>query len=244
MGVRTFDPQPIYVNELSEPVEWAVDARIPEEGVTCFLGKPNGGKTFSAIDAACCMATGLNCWGQRVGPPRKVIYIAAEAASGVRLRIKAWIISHQDALKAAGIELVIDAQRRESLPNLLLYPHSVNLHRQNGHPEEVAHAIMDITAKKLKAEVLIVDTLFSSSLGAKLTLPEELLPLLAELQKLMDALAVKTCLLVHHTTKEGETFFGTVAFEASLAPRIPSRCRVCGYGRATGSTLSKSSSRR
>jgi hypothetical protein len=112
--MAAFDPQPIYIDELSEPTEWAVDQRIPEDGVTCFLGKPGGGKTFSAIDAACCMATGLNCWGQQVGPPRTVIYIAAEAGSGVRLRIKAWIIAHRDALKAAERALLRRTGRRSA----------------------------------------------------------------------------------------------------------------------------------
>jgi len=221
MAVRTFDPQPIYMNVLPTPVEWAVDGRVPEYGITCFLGKPGSFKTFATIDAACCMATGLDCWGQKVGPPRKVIYIAADAGRGAQLRIIAWIISHLDALKAAGIELVEDAQGRKSLPKLLLYPAAVNLHGLPPHGSaEVAAAIADIEAKGLKADVLCVDTLFHSSLGAKLTLPEELLPILGELQNLMDALGAKTCLLVHHTTKEGEEYFGTVAFLATIEALI------------------------
>ena len=217
MAARTFDPQPIYMNVLPTPMEWAVDGRIPEAGITCILGKPGSFKTFATIDAACCMATGLNCWGQKVGPPQKVIYIAADAGRGVEIRIRSWIISHLDALKAAGIELVVDEEGRESLPNLLLYPHAVNLHAPPGKiAKEVIAAIGDIMAKRLKADVLCVDTLFHSSLGAKLTLPEELLPVLGELQKLAEALAAKTCLLVHHTTKEGEEYFGTVAFLATV----------------------------
>jgi hypothetical protein len=221
MAAKTFDPQPVFMNVLPSPVEWAVEGRIPEVGVTCILGKPGSFKTFGTIDAACCMATGLNCWGQKVGPPRMVIYIAADAGRGAQLRIIAWITSHMDALKAAKIELVTDAQGRQSLPNLLLYPAAVNLHGLPLHGSaEVAAAIADIKAKGLKADVLCIDTLFHSSLGAKLTLPEELLPVLGELQKLMDALGVKTCLLVHHTTKEGEEYFGTVAFLATIEALI------------------------
>ena len=109
MAVRTFDPQPIFMNVLPSPVEYAVDERIPEEGITCFLGKPGSGKTFATLDVACCKATGLNCWGQRVGPPQKVICIAAEAATAVKLRIIAWIHSHRKALEEAEVELVVDA---------------------------------------------------------------------------------------------------------------------------------------
>jgi KaiC/GvpD/RAD55 family RecA-like ATPase len=160
MAARTFDPQPIYMNVLPTPMEWAIDGRIPEDGVTCFLGKPGSGKTFATIDAACCMATGLDCWGPRVGPPQKVIYIAAESGPGVRLRIMAWIISHLDALKAAEIELVVDDQGRQSLPNLLLWPKAVNLRpkRPGEAAAAVTEAINEIKASGLSADVLCIDT--------------------------------------------------------------------------------------
>jgi AAA domain len=216
MAVRTFDPQPIFMNVLPNAIEWAVDGYIPEEGITCILGKPGSGKTFGMIDAACCMATGLDCWGRRVGPPRKVTCIAAEAATAVKLRIIAWIESHRDALEEAEVELVIDEQGRESLPNLLLWPKAVNLHK----PSEVYKAIKDIEELGLKADVLCVDTLFASSAGATLTLPEELLPVLEQLQRLMEALGVKTCLLVHHTNKKGEEYYGTIAFLATIEAMI------------------------
>jgi hypothetical protein len=224
MAARTFDPQPIFMNVLPNAYEWAVDHYIPEEGITCFLGKPGSGKTFGTIDAACCMATGLNCWGRRTGPPRKVICIAADAGRNAELRIRAWIESHREELEAAGIELVVDANGNESLPNLLLWPKAVNLNK----PSAVAAAIKDIEELELKADVLCVDTLFHSSLGAKLTLPEELLPVLGRLEELMEALGVKTCLLVHHTRRNDEEYFGTIAFEATIAAMILFKPKVKG----------------
>jgi len=44
MAARTFDPQPIFMNVLPSPVEWAIDGYIPEDGITCILGKPGSGK--------------------------------------------------------------------------------------------------------------------------------------------------------------------------------------------------------
>jgi hypothetical protein len=81
-------------------------------------------------------------------------------------------------------------------------------------------AIKDIEELELKADVLCVDTLFASSAGAKLTLPEELLPVLEQLQRLIEALGVKTCLLVHHTNKKTEDFYGTIAFLAAIEAMI------------------------
>jgi hypothetical protein len=216
MAARTFDPQPVYVNIVLDAFEWAVDHYIPEEGITCFLGEPGAGKTYSAVDVACCKATGLDCWGRWVGRPRKVIYIAADAGRGINARINAWIIAHEAALKAAGIELIEHDDGRKSLPNLLVWPRPVNLHG----PAAVAAAIMDIKALGLSCDVLCVDTLFHSSAGANLAKPEELLPVFAQLETLMEALRAKTCILVHHTTKDGETYFGTVVFEATLAAMI------------------------
>jgi hypothetical protein len=77
-------------------------------------------------------------------------------------------------------------------------------------PAAVLAAAKDIKELGLSCDVLCVDTLFHSSAGANLAKPEELLPVLGELEKLMHALGAKTCVLVHHTTKDGETYFGTV----------------------------------
>jgi hypothetical protein len=216
MAVRTFDPQPVYVNIVSDAYEWAVDHYIPEDGITCFLGEPGAGKTYAAVDVACCKATGLDCWGRWVGRPRKVIYIAADAGRGINARIKAWIEAHRKALEAAGIELIVDDQGREGLPNLLVWPKPVNLHGEAA----VIAAAKDIQELGLSCDVLVVDTLFHSSMGANLAKPEELLPVLVQLAKLADELKAKTCVLVHHTTKDGETYFGTVVFEATLSAMI------------------------
>jgi hypothetical protein len=216
MAARTFDPQPVYVNIVSDAYEWAVDHYIPEEGITCFLGEPGAGKTYAAVDVACCKATGLDCWGRWVGRARKVIYIAADAGRGIHARIAAWIIAHREALEAAGIKLIVDKEGREALPNLLVWPKPVNLH---GHAAVIA-AANDIKELGLSCDVLVVDTLFHSSMGANLAKPEELLPVLVELTKLAEALGCQTGILVHHTRKDGETYFGTVVFEATLSAMI------------------------
>jgi hypothetical protein len=216
MAVRTFDPQPIFMNVLPDAFEWAVDQRIPEDGVTCFLGEPGAGKTYAAVDAVCCMATGLDCWGQKVGPPRTAIYIAADAGRSISLRIITWITAHREALAAAGVKLVTDAEGRESLPGLLVWPRAVNFHSLT----EAGKAIDEIKAHGLSADILCIDTLFHSTEGANLTKPEDVLPILSRMGEFMNALRTKTCVLVHHTTKSGEDFYGTVAFKASVAAMI------------------------
>ena len=222
MAARTFDPQPIFMNVLPDAYEWACEGYIPEDGITCLLGEPGSYKTFATIDAACCLATGLNLCGRRVGPPKNVIYIAADAGRGAAMRIIAWVISHREALEEAGVKLVTDGEGRESLPNLRLWPRAVNLHAAPGTTgsADVVAAMKDIEELGLSADVLCVDTLFHSAVGADLTAPKDLLPILGEMDKLMKKLGAKTGLLVHHTTKNGENYFGSVTFLASLSAMI------------------------
>src|SRR6516164_2116223 len=73
-----FTPKPIDLDELLEAFEWAVENLVPYNGVTCLFGKPGAFKTFLAIALAWCKAIGMKFCGRWVGPPCKVLYIAAD----------------------------------------------------------------------------------------------------------------------------------------------------------------------
>jgi hypothetical protein len=211
---RQFVPRPLFINKLVAPPEWAVDNLVPETGITCLLGKPGSFKTFGAIGIVCCKASGLEFCGRWVGPPCKTLYIAADSPQGVELRIQGWITAHRAILEEIGI---LDKDQPDlPFPNLLLLEKAVNLTK----PLEVDEAIKDITGLSIHAEVLAVDTLFHSSVGADLKLPEELLPLLEQLTRLMEAVGAKTCVLVHHTTKDRDEFYGSISGIATVAAII------------------------
>jgi hypothetical protein len=211
---KKFVPRPIFTNKLLTPPEWAIDNFVPEAGITCLLGKPGSYKTFGAIGIAGCKASGLEFCGRWVGPPCKVLYIAADSPQGVELRIQGWIKAHRGILEEMGI---LDKDQPDlPFPNLLLLEKAVNLTK----PLEVDEAIKDITELSIRAEVLTVDTLFHSSVGADLKLPEELLPLLEQLRRLMEAVGAKTCVLVHHTTKDRDEFYGSISGIATVAAII------------------------
>jgi hypothetical protein len=74
----------IAFDELPEPLEWAIEDIMPLNGITCLFGLPGGFKTFEAIAAACCKATGLEFCGRWVGPPCRVGYIAADSPRASR----------------------------------------------------------------------------------------------------------------------------------------------------------------
>jgi hypothetical protein len=207
--------EPMVPKELLEPLDWAIEGLMPFNGITCLFGMPGSFKTFEAIAMAACKATGLEFCGHWVGPPCKVGYIAADAPKGAKLRAKAWVQTHQDILD----EQDIDEEMLDTNLKVLEIP--VNLHM----PHEVSEAIRQLTEQKFECEILVVDTLFHSSIGAKLTVPEEILPLLEHLKLLMEAVGAKACLLVHHTTKDGEEFFGSVSFLATMEAMIRSESK-------------------
>lgn len=71
------------------PIQWAVGDIIPQHGMSVIFGKPKSGKSFVAIDMACCIATGTPYHGHSV-KPGKVVYIAGEGRYGIRARFASW----------------------------------------------------------------------------------------------------------------------------------------------------------
>ena len=225
---KVFRFEPMVPKELLEPLEWAIEGFMPFNGITCLFGKPGAFKTFEAIDIAACKAAGLSFCGRWVGPPCKVGYIAADAPKGAKLRAKAWVQAHQDILDEHDIDEDVLAA------NLMVLPMPAKLHK----PDEVAEAIRQLKEESYTCEVLIVDTLFHSSIGAKLTQPEEILPLLEQLKLLMEAVGAKACLLVHHTTKDGEEFFGSVSSWPRHTPNTTNGVEVAANIGAIGVQVS------
>jgi hypothetical protein len=89
---------------------WLVEDLLPEHSFALLYGKPGAGKSFVALDLACSIATGLPFHGHEVrqGP---VVYVVAEAASGMKLRARAWAEAHGLA----------------DIPGLCFIPHAVQL---------------------------------------------------------------------------------------------------------------------
>jgi hypothetical protein len=71
-----------------------VDERLFANSLVALYGPPGVGKTFVAQDLAYCLASGepwLGAAVQRKGP---VVYVAAEGAGGLTLRVRAWKAHH------------------------------------------------------------------------------------------------------------------------------------------------------
>ncbi|PHQ74963.1 MAG: hypothetical protein COB82_02995 [Marinobacter sp.] len=71
------------------PVQWLVERYIEANALVLLFGEPGVGKSFVALDMACCIATGEAWQGLSVkqGP---VFYIAGEGHAGIGRRLAAW----------------------------------------------------------------------------------------------------------------------------------------------------------
>jgi len=87
--------------ELTE-IKWVVDNYIEADSLAQVFGDPGGGKSFVAIDLACCVATGKPWHGHDV-KQGSVFYIAGEGHNGLARRLKAWQIGNGTSL--AGVPL-------------------------------------------------------------------------------------------------------------------------------------------
>lgn len=86
-GMRFFSAAEL--REITPSIPWLVRGILRQESLCTLIGAPGAGKSFVALDLACCVAAGRSWHGHRVeqGP---VFYIAGEGVEGLKLRLKVW----------------------------------------------------------------------------------------------------------------------------------------------------------
>lgn len=75
--------------DLPQP-EPLIDDTLDRRTVSLLAGRNSTGKSFLALDWACCIATGKPWQGRTVHEPGAVLYVAAEGAYGLHQRVSAW----------------------------------------------------------------------------------------------------------------------------------------------------------
>lgn len=129
--------------DLPQP-EPIIDGTLDARTVAVLAGRNSTGKSFLALDWACCIATGHAWQGRRVLLPGRVLYIAAEGAHGLDQRVSAWEYAWQ--------RQVVD---------LDVLPAPVNLFTGEQVPE--LHQI--VTAANYR--LVVVDTWARSTVGGQ-----------------------------------------------------------------------------
>lgn len=97
---------------------WLIRNLLPTGSLICLYGKRGEGKTFLALDWACCVATGTDWQGKRVKRGR-VAYLLAERPSGLGRRLRGWMnhvgmneATGGERLKADGIRWLVFGRQR------------------------------------------------------------------------------------------------------------------------------------
>lgn len=176
-----------------------IDDVLDLDSANWIIGQPGSFKSFFSLDMACHVATGRNWRGKgvRKGP---VLYVCAEGARGIRKRVAAW------------------AKKYGEVPqNLRMLPVAVQ------SVEAYAYGRMELTAqwrevidvaRGMGAVLIVLDT------QARLTegLDENAAKEMGVWVKAVDELkrATRGCVLVvHHTTKTGDTERGSSAIRGA-----------------------------
>ena len=73
-----------------KPINWLIKGFLEMDSLSLMFGEPACGKSFSAIDLACCVATGKDWHGKPVKQSGPVFYIAGEGFNGLSRRFMAW----------------------------------------------------------------------------------------------------------------------------------------------------------
>ncbi len=158
--------------------QWIIEDVLPDQEIVMIYGEPTAGKTFFIIDMIACIALGKPWRGYAVKKGR-VIYIAAEAAGGVRKRVRAY--KHQHNVSFGNDFGVINDPPDLTRPDDVALAESIN--RTGG------------------ASVIVVDTLAQVTPGANENTGEDMSKVLTRCRALYKATGA-LIILVHHCGKD------------------------------------------
>jgi hypothetical protein len=109
---------------------------IPAQAIVVVFGPPKGGKTFSVCDLALHAAHGLDWHGCAISRRMRVVYLAGEGISGLKVRLKAWL-EHHDNIEGQG--------------EFRILPHALSL------PDRV-HWLVEMLQQQ-PPDIVVIDTL-------------------------------------------------------------------------------------
>lgn len=174
-----------------EPPTPLIEGVMDVGSMIVLAGQFGSFKTFTTIGWACAVATGASWLGHEVVTPGPVLYVAAEGASGIKLRVRAW-----------------EAEAGERVADDRLYVLDVPV---NLGSDEQCSAVLTI-AREIGAVLVIFDTLHRCTPG----LDENNSGDMGRITMVADALrenAGAATLYVHHTGHAGTRSRGASSIE-------------------------------
>ena len=187
--VKGFDPVNYHEKPLLElianielkPIQWLVDGLIEAKSTSQIFGVSGSGKSFIAIDLACCIASGKDFHGHSVvsGP---VIFVAGEGRRGVVRRISAW--AKQNSFNLSNMKLFVSRT-------------SVGILNQS-ELKKLKTEINGISEKFGYPALIVLDTLARNFGNANENDTQDMSGFVKELERLNDEFNCAT-LIAHHS---------------------------------------------
>jgi len=178
------------------PVVPLIDGLLYRGTLAQLAGPPGCYKSFLAVGMACAVAVGATWEGYRVPEAGKVVYVAAEGATGLRVRILAWC-------EANGTDPA-DLDGR-----LFVLPCPIQL----GNTLDVTEAI-DLV-RHVGADLLVLDTRARCTLGLEENSATEQSKAIAAAEVIQQA-AECAVLGVHHSARNGSAGRGSNAWDGAV----------------------------
>jgi hypothetical protein len=125
-----------------EPIKYLIQDVMECNSLASLFGASGSGKSFLAIDWACCVATGRD-WNGKATERGAVFYIAGEGHAGIRRRLKAWEIHTGTSLQDAPLFV-------STCPAALM---------DSGNATSVANAVELLAAQHGTPTLIVIDTL-------------------------------------------------------------------------------------
>lgn len=191
------------------PPEWLLPGWLEMNSVAQIFGEPGVGKSFIALDIAARVSRGLG-WptaDNTPARPLRVAYVIAEGVLGLAERKRAWETKHG------------------RVGDMLFHPRAIQINGTHKDPLqwEAATEFLSTWGPAL----IIVDTQARCTLGVEENSPKEMNQVYDKIEQ-MQRKTGACVLLVHHTSKGGQTARGTNAVKGAVATEIHLRS---SYGR-------------
>jgi hypothetical protein len=177
------------LDDIPEP-EPLVNGLLYSDTTAWIIGKAGHGKSFVALDMAGCIATGTP-WQDHGIISGHVLYVIAEGAAGIRVRVRAWEKSYGRAM--TGVTFL---------------PVAV----QAGKPADWQALIA--FAQEIGAVLIILDTQARITVGMEENSAKDMGEFIDKLERLR--IATRACVaVVHHKGRNGDHMRGSTAMDGA-----------------------------
>lgn len=174
---------------------------VETDSLALMFGDPGCGKSFTAIDLACCVATGTSWHGRRT-TPGPVFYIAGEGHNGLARRFAGWEVHNGVSLKGAPLFVSLRPARLFDM----------------AAAKAVSEAVEELAKTSGQAPALIViDTLARNFGGADENSAQDMGAFVANLDEYLRTRFRACVMIVHHSGHADKTRArGSTALKGAL----------------------------